>query len=475
MFDWVRGLFGSTKAATVQFSSPFLRAPLMPITMQSLVQEGYKRNSAVFACLRTHASAFPEPPMIVKRKTSRGWEAQETHPLTKLMQRPNPFMGQAEFWAMAITWMGIGGNCYVLKRRSSAGRVVELWPLHDAQMRPRLNSTRFITAYEVATADNKWDPVPVEDVIQLRWAPDPEQPQFGLGPIAAIAREVDTDNEAAKYIHSLLRNDATPRTIITVKGQLDDIPYKRFKEQFRERYGGARRGDVMLIEGGEMTVQRIGLNLNELADAALRNVPETRISAAYEVPAILAGLGAGLASATYSNAETLTEYYTERTLIPRWVLTQDQFQALLLPEFGSSDNLRVEFDLSKVRALSEDEDKKWSRLGTALGQAGITLNEYRLGLGYATVPGGDVFYRPSSITVVDATKTLEEQQQAAMQAQQALAGGGQPALPPGQEPEAGDGDTVIPGAEIVPDDQQKIAAISEAVRSLRGSLALKAG
>jgi HK97 family phage portal protein len=381
-----------TKAADIRFQTEFLRAPIMDISFANIVREGYRKNSAVYSCVRVHATSFPEPPLVVKQKTGKGLDVVEEHPLTRLMRRPNPFMGQAEFWAMVVTWMAVGGNCYVWKRRDQAGRTMELWPLHDGLIRPVFHPTQWITGYQADAGDGRRVPVPIDEIIHLRWAPDPLQPQVGLTPIMAVAREVDTDNEAARYIHALLKNDAVPRTLVTVKNGLTDGAFKRLKQQFREQYGGSKRGDVMVLEGQEMSIDRLGLNLNELADAALRRVPETRIAGAFETPAILAGLGAGLDSATYSNAEALTEFFTETTLIPRWRSVAGQFQAQLLPDFGAVDpSLVVEFDLSEVRALADDEDAKWTRWRGAWTDGLATKNEARVALGMEPTEYGDVF------------------------------------------------------------------------------------
>jgi HK97 family phage portal protein len=390
------------KAAEIRFQTDFMKAPIFELTFPNIVREGYRKNSAVYACLRVHATAFPEPPLVVKRKTGKGMDVVEEHPLTRLMQRPNPFMGQAEFWAMVVTWMGVGGNCYIWKRPSVGGGAMELWPLHDGLIKPVFHPTRWISGYVADAGDGRRVPVPADEIIHLRWAPDPLQPQVGMTPIMSVAREVDTDNEAARYIHALLKNDAVPRTLVTVKNGLTDGAFKRLKAQFREQYGGSKRGDVMVLEGQEMSIDRLGLNLNELADAALRRIPETRIAGAFEVPAILAGLGAGLDSATYANAETLTEFFTETTLIPRWRAVAGQFQAQLLPDFGAADpGLVVEFDLSEVRALADDEDAKWARWRGAWTDGLATKNEARVALGMEPTRYGDVFLLGGKLVPAD--------------------------------------------------------------------------
>jgi len=48
------------------------------------------------------------------------------------------------------------------------------------------------------------------------------------------------------------------------------------------------------------------------------------VSAVLGVPAILAGLGAGLDAATYNNTRELREFFTEQKMIPLWSAVADE-------------------------------------------------------------------------------------------------------------------------------------------------------
>jgi HK97 family phage portal protein len=398
VIQWLRRVLGkaaATPAGAVVRELPFQpgwqKAPVMDVSFGNLSQEGYRRNSAVFSCVRVHARNFPEPPLIVKQRSGRGWELVADHPAALLCDNPNPRMGQADFWGFVITWQAIGGNCYIWKARNRAGEVVELWPLHDGQVKPVLHPTEWISGYVLDDGSARGIAIPRDDIIHLRWAPDPFCPQTGLSPIVAIAREVDTDNEAARYVHALLRNDAVPRTVLVTKEGFDAQQRRDLRKQFRERYGGSNRGDIIVIEEGEIQVQRIGMNLDELADAALRTIPESRIAASMEVPAILAGLNTGLERATFSNAQALSEFYTEQTLVPRWRLVGGEITRHLLPEFGDARGLIAQFDTSGVRALADDADRLWARINLVWLSGLITQNEGRIAIGYEATDGGDSF------------------------------------------------------------------------------------
>ena len=295
MIDRFRSSLGNMllKAASLSFTPAWLKTAWTDLAFHTLVREGYKGNSAVWACVRVYARAFPEPEMHVFRDTQDGKEKLPDHPVRQLLARPNPFMGEDELWSFVITYMALGGNAYLWKERSRSGAVVALWPLHDGHMSPAPGSTTWITHYQYDQGDGRAVPVPIEDVIHLRWAPDPMQPTRGLAPLVAAARVVDTDNEALRYTFALLKNDAVPRTILTTKLPLDPKGLKQMQEQWRERYGGDNRGDIAVVSG-DVSIARAGANLSELQVEMLHNIPESRIAAAFEVPAVLAGLNIGL-------------------------------------------------------------------------------------------------------------------------------------------------------------------------------------
>ncbi|MBF6615051.1 MAG: phage portal protein, partial [Chloroflexi bacterium] len=89
---------------------------------------------------------------------------------------------------------------------------------------------------------------------------------------------------------------------------------------------------------------------------SLRGVPEARISAAYGVPAIVAGLNIGLARSTYSNYEEARKAFAEQTLAPLWKSVASVIQNDLVPLFGN--DCYVDFDLNQVRALQTSSDRR---------------------------------------------------------------------------------------------------------------------
>lgn len=386
-------LAGGVKAANqLSFMPNWVRYTVFQPTYTTLVREGYKANSAVLACAATLAFAFPEPPLLAWRRGRSGLEPQPDHPLSRLLAVPNPDMSPVEFHMLAIAYASIGGNVYLWKQRNRVGQPVALWPFNDAQMTPIPGTTTregWVREYEL---DIGTGPVivPKRDIIHWKWLPDLEQPWLGMGAVASAARDVGTDNEAADYVYSLLRNSAVPPGVVTlVEGEeIDDVRIERMRAQWADRYGGANRGTPAFLEAG-MAYQAIGQNLEQLAFEALRNTPESRIAAAFRVPPIVAGLNLGLQRSTFSNYGEARRAFAEDTLAPLWTSFASELQAGLVDDFGGG--LELHHDLAEVRALQEDRNALWERVARAWENGLVTRRDARQQLGLEAGPADEVY------------------------------------------------------------------------------------
>jgi len=389
----------------VPFIPEWQRVQWMTPTFRALCTEGVRANGIVFNCLSAITFTYPEPRLMVYRQTDSGLDPLPTHPLLQLLARPNPQMSQAELLQYVALYKAIGGNCYLYKVRSRARRVVELLPLNDSQIVPVAGATLPIDHYNWLNEETgKEEKIPAEDIVHLKWLPDPLAPWRGLAPLVAVAREVDTDNEARRYLFALLKNDAIPRVALTLpvgSKPLSPDEHKRYTEQWQEKYGGDNRGKPAVLGGG-MDVKVVGLNLQELAFEALSRVPEARIAGAFRVPPVLAFLNVGLEQMTYNNVAGMRRFFVEDCLVPLWRLDADEIAADLLPEFGDSTDLTVQFDLGNVVALQEATTEKRQWVDGAVSRGYITVNEGRAQLGLPVVGGGDVFLRPLTLQEVPA-------------------------------------------------------------------------
>jgi HK97 family phage portal protein len=405
--DRVRNVFYSAavKAQKLTFIPSWVRAAWMEVSFDSLVRNGYKASSAVFGCVRALAFSFPEPELVVWRSTPIGAQPEPEHPLRKLLERPNPDMGEAEFDQYAVTYAAVGGNCYVWKERSADGRVIALWPFHDGNMSavPGKNSVEGLVAYyEYDPGDGHKVKISKKDVVHWKWMVDPEKPWRGMGAIEAAAKDVDSDVESTRYVYSLLKNDAIPRVAVTlVEGdELTEAKAERLGAAWLEKYGGENRGMPAFLEAG-MSIHRLGMNMQELSMEALKEVPESRICAAFGVPPVIASLLVGLKRSDYGDGQA-RKAFTETTLAALWRSFASELQAGLVDDFGGGVYLK--FDMNQVRALQENVGELWTRIDRAVINGYITRAEARRAIGFSASDVDEVYRETLTAMWVDAAE-----------------------------------------------------------------------
>ncbi len=357
-------------------------------------------NSAVAASLGVLARTFSEPPLLVLDK--RTGKVLDDHPLSNLLRMPyNPLlwgdvddepMSQSELLMYTMYYKGAGGNCYWRKIRARDGRVIALVPYHDGNVSFLPTTKKRVQGYRFNNGARYEELMPRE-IVHLKWlSVDFDNPVKALSPIVMAGREIGSESAAQAYVAGLLENDAMPRTIFSLPADvnINDKQMAEMKEEVKKKFGGKNFGLPAVLAGG-MTVQRLSLGLNELQLDQLMKIPETRIAAVLGVPAIVAGLGVGLDSATYSNFGQAMKVFTDYTLVPLWRSAAEQIQESMRSEYEDGENLIVKFDTSRVMALQEKENEKQARVLSLYTGGVIKLNETRTTLGFPEVPEGDNF------------------------------------------------------------------------------------
>lgn len=351
-------------------------------------------NSAVFACLRALALASIEPPLrVFSVQSDDSREHLAEHPLQTLLDEPNPWldMDEIRFW---IAWVkNADGNAYLLKVRSgdaTGGLPTELWPISPSKMKPWTNkgSRNFIDGFRWTHADGKVELVPPENVIHFKFGTDDRDPRLGLSPLKRLVREIASDAEATRWMDALTKNFGIPGLVVELPATgpnntpLPPIPpdrLKAMKEDIKQTYGTDQRGGVGLLTGGAV-MKQFGFSPEQMNLKALHEVPETRICAVLGVDPLVARLGVGLEqTSNYASARQVRENFTENTLNPMWTMDEKKWNRQLKPDFTGDKNVIVAHDLTKVRALQEDQDALWKRV-TAAVQFGVITADAAVGI-----------------------------------------------------------------------------------------------
>lgn len=343
-------------------------------------------NSAVFACLNAIATAYPEAPLRVFRAGSEPGQRDlmSESPLQGLLDRPNPHMSADEVWFWVQWAKHCDGNAYLRKIRSGRRNVVELWPVSPRLLQPitEKGSTRFIDWYKFNYAPGKWERIEVEDIIHFRLGVNDADHRLGLSPLKRLVAEVGTDAEATRFSDALLGNYGVPGLVVTVPPdtQMTEADALAMKERIGSAFGSKNRGNVGVLTAGAK-MEAFGFSPEMMDLKAIHRIPEERISAVLRVPAIIAGLGAGLDRATYANFREARAMFVEQTILPLYQFDAGVVNSQLVPDFTSDRRVYVQHDITDMRALQEDETAKYTRLDLGVKTGWIDPDEARADVG----------------------------------------------------------------------------------------------
>ena len=379
-------------------------------------------NSAVFSCLMAIALSYPEPPLQVVRKAGGKVTALPDSPLQLLLDQPTPnnelSIDEIRFWT---AWAKhVDGNAYWLKIRSGnalTGNVIQVWPISPTLIAPVTikGSGDFISYYRYQKAPNVFELIPVQNIIHFRLGLDDRDMRKGLAPLKALVRQISTDQQADIFVDTLLRNYAVPGLVVIPKSgvSLEETQADMITERLRSKFGSNNRGNIAVMSE-ETEVKQFGFSPQDMDLSILHRIPEERISAVIGVPAIVAGLGAGLDRSTYANFKEAREMYTESKLVPQWRMDATKITSGLREDFTNDRRVKVTHDLTEVRAFQEDEDAKYKRLSSAVGQNRpfMLRNEARADVGLDPIDGWDEEDKKVSVPQPPPTPTPQDQQPA---------------------------------------------------------------
>ena len=288
-----------------------------------------------------------------------------------------------------MTCLHVDGNAYWRKLRSGTtgtGNVVELWPISPRRIVPTTEqgSAAFVDYYRYWYSGSQYVDLPPADVVHFRYGLDDTDHRLGCSPLRRLVREISSDDQATRYADRLLANLAISGLSLEFDKDsppIDQATADELKARVNAAYGGDNVGSTAVLSPGAK-LNALGFSPEQLDMKTLHRVPEERISAVLGVPAIVAGLGAGLDRSTFSNVREAREMFTEAKLIPLWRHIAGEITLQLVPDFTSDAAIVVDFDTDEVRALADDQNAEAARLKILVEAGIISTDEARAEIGY---------------------------------------------------------------------------------------------
>ena len=350
---------------------------------------------------------FTEAESLVQRLVGNDWQPAPDHDLSMLLDTPNDFQDGDELWKATLVSYILDGNAYWLKVRNGFGNVIALWYIPHFLIEPRWprDGQTFISHYEYRPEfrGTKIDLLP-RDVVHFRFGLDPRNTRKGMSPVRNLLREVFTDDEAANFSASILRNMGVPGGVIAPKdGSIlpssEDV--KEMKHYMKTAFTGDRRGDWLVL-GTPTETSQFGFNPQNLMLGNLRDVAEERVCAAIGVPAAVVGFGTGLQQTKVgATMKEMRRLAWVSCIIPMQNSLARQLTRQAMPDFQSQvRRFRVKFDTSHVSAFLEEETERADRVGSLVVRGILRVDKAQEELGLEVDPSQAIYLRPQSVVPV---------------------------------------------------------------------------
>lgn len=310
------------------------------------------------------------PPEVLKLEGDEDVR-QIGHPLTRLLNKPNPAYTGKALQMGTIACMLTSLDAYWIKIRNRDGSLAEMWLAAPGHIRPMNfdDPVDLIDFYEYNPKGTPQKLLP-QDVVHFRIGVNYLDPRHGFGILHALLREVFTDIEAANFTATLLRNMGVPGIILSpasseVGVKIDDP--KGLKEKFMAAFSGDSRGEPM-VNSIAVKVEQFGFSPDEMKLGDIRNIPEERVCSMIGVAPSVVHFGTGEQQTKVgATAAENRRSSWEDGVIPYLDIMAETIGESLLPDFGEDSEISsVNYRLSGVRALRESQDAIYKRVSVGI-------------------------------------------------------------------------------------------------------------
>ena len=188
-----------------------------------------------------------------------------------------------------------------------------------------------------------------------------------------------------RFNQHLLRNSARPDFLLLTNEDMNETELEEFYARWEARYRGSANANRPAVASEVRDVKTLGLSHRDIDFIQGLRWSLEEVSRTYGVPKLLLG---DFERATYANVQASERMFWRNTVVPEVKFLEEQLNRMLLPRLGYPQ-LSVEFDLSTIEALQEDENNRVQRESALLDRGVLTINEVRRERNLPEVPWGD--------------------------------------------------------------------------------------
>ncbi len=366
--------------------------------------EGYRKNVVMRRCIDAIARHVAQIKFNVVTPT--GEELPSTHPMAKLLAKPNKAQTRSDFIRNAVGYYLLAGNSYFAAEGtgdSSQGMpsvIAELFTVRPDQTAP-VPGVFGVAAYlfRANGREKTW----LVDVVDGRSAMchwktfNPLDTDVGMSVVESIAWATDQHNGASEHNMASLQNMGVPSGAFHFgknDGSGSQTMTKPQREQLRasmdESLSGPKNARRPLLLEGPLTWESMAMTPVEMDFLNSKNLSSREICMGFNTPPQMVGVPG---DSTYANYQEARLAFYEEMVLPTANDFVEQLNRWLSPSFNGA---MFKVDEDSIPALAGRRKEKWDAVNTSTF---ITPNEKRIATGYEPLPDkeADLLWVPSGL------------------------------------------------------------------------------
>ena len=363
---WLNNLFGGKVLLTENnrdiiyklFGS--LNANQMGTSDRALLEEGYESNVDVYAVIKKIVDTYKAVPVIVEKRTSKGWELLEDSSIHDLMANPN--VGKGYTWddieEMIMIYLLCNGNSYMIGENgfSSMIQEVDILPAPSIEIVSGndffMPNARYDFTLNTQTRSYSQDEIEHIRLFNPSYSTVSESLK-GLSPIAIASRVVQVGNDRWDADANLLQNRGAIG-LITDKSNRPMTGEEAAKVQssFDSQTTGTRNFGKVKVTNKDLSYIQMAMSSTDLQ---ILEKGVVNLRAIYNVFGLDSSLFNDPANKTFNNRQEAEKALYTNAIMPIANKISQKHTQFLCKNHYPDGSVRMRKDFDEVEALQRDK------------------------------------------------------------------------------------------------------------------------
>lgn len=329
-------------------------------TNEAALQLGLKVCQWVYTCCRAYADNMAQVPWIMEKREKGDWNEIEggAHWAWDRFQNPNRHMSGSEMIERQAYHMLLAGNMITdvidsdMKNRKDP--TLELWPIDPDRVSPIPDEDDYLEGYEIrkkGQGRGQGRPVSPLQIVHSQFI-NAGDPYWGLAPLEAGARTVDTEVAALAWNLYQLKNRATGSLAFSTDHDLEEDAYNTLKERIHDQHVGVENAGLPWILTNGAKLENVSTTNTDMDWIDGKKLNAIEICAVFRTPPPVVGI---LDASTYNNMALYMKAFWTQGVLPLLTKMRDSYnRCWVWPRWGP--DVRLNYDTSMI----EDLKRNWT-------------------------------------------------------------------------------------------------------------------